>query len=236
MEAKEAAINADDLKQRLLNIRRVPRSDQEMQIIMNIERGRKSMLQDNRPLVQDGMERPGPFDQQTIAKAARGSKNYVNCLRLYECVISVRPIHAIELGTNLGVSTCYLSAAIDRQRFGEIHSFEVSPYRIKEAQSLVDRVGLVRPCFHRGFFKDTLPQHVESAGYIDFAFIDGDHTFDGTLFLAECISSKLSSRALVVFDDIYWSQEMSDVWHKIQKMECWSKSFEVEDMGYCMRQ
>ncbi|GAL68205.1 hypothetical protein [Jejuia pallidilutea] len=46
-------------------------------------------------------------------------------------------------------------------------------------------------------------------------FIDGNHKKTPTLEYFNTLKSKISSPALFVFDDIYWSNEMKEAWQII---------------------
>ena len=50
---------------------------------------------------------------------------------------------------------------------------------------------------------------------IDFAFIDGNHSKVATLAYFDKLLPRMSNEGVIVFDDIYWSTEMTEAWQAI---------------------
>jgi predicted O-methyltransferase YrrM len=56
-------------------------------------------------------------------------------------------------------------------------------------------------------------QHFET---IDFVFIDANHKYDAVIQYFNVILPKLTENSIVVFDDIYWSDGMTQAWNEIK--------------------
>jgi predicted O-methyltransferase YrrM len=67
-----------------------------------------------------------------------------------------------------------------------------------------------------GNFDDTLPAIIRQLDKIDFVFVDGNHQKDATLRYFEWCLPKVHEGTLLIFDDIYWSEGMKEVWAGIK--------------------
>jgi predicted O-methyltransferase YrrM len=104
---------------------------------------------------------------------------------LYQTVLKVRPAAAIEVGMAFGVSSlAILTALRDIGQSGKL--ITIDPHQSTDwancGRCAVDRAGLSG--WHElieGFDYTVLPRLLESGCKIDFAYIDGWHTFDYAL-------------------------------------------------------
>lgn len=92
--------------------------------------------------------------------------------------------------------------------------FEGNPYVADIAKNVLEKAGLGHVNIITGAFKETLPEYLKSSNRIDIAFIDGHHEEFATLAYFEMILPYLSDDAVIIFDDIYWSQGMENAWKK----------------------
>ncbi|MBR9998390.1 MAG: class I SAM-dependent methyltransferase [Cyclobacteriaceae bacterium] len=118
----------------------------------------------------------------------------------------------IELGTSIGLNTLYLSKGMHVKHLA---TFEGNP----------DLAGLALTHF-KAFSKDgiqlvagdigyTLPEYLEKADPVDFAFLDAHHTAEATLRYLAMLMPRLTERSVIVIDDIYWSAGMTQAWKRI---------------------
>jgi predicted O-methyltransferase YrrM len=129
------------------------------------------------------------------------------CGGLLESVIrAVRPKVGVEVGLAFGISTLYILEALketggekligmdpaqhdNHWRGGGLHNIRQAGY-----ESLYE--------FHENTSQQVLPALVGEGQRIDFAFIDGWHTFDHTLIDFFYIDQMLSVGGILVFDDV----------------------------------
>jgi predicted O-methyltransferase YrrM len=121
-----------------------------------------------------------------------------------------KPQTVLELGTSLGITTCYLARANPDATIitleGATSVLNMAKQNFKEA-----RVGDIRTI--GGNFDDTLGPALDSnLTTVDFAFIDGNHRREPTIRYFESIISKTNSHSIIVLDDIHWSKEMEQAW------------------------
>ena len=134
----------------------------------------------------------------------------------------------IELGTSLGMSTLYLA---NSRRYSTIYSLEGSAEIAKKASENFSKMKLTNIKMIEGNFDDTLSPLLEKLEKVDFVFFDGNHKELPTLEYFENCLSKVHNNTIFVFDDIYWSEEMTSAWQKIKANKKVTTTIDVFEMG-----
>ena len=98
---------------------------------------------------------------------------------------------------------------------GKLVTLEASPYRIAQARTLHQVLGLSNIDYVCGLFVEILPTTLQGIDGIDFVFIDGHHQYQPTLDYFDAIHPFMSPGAVVVFDDIRWSEGMKRAWSEL---------------------
>ncbi|MBW6490132.1 MAG: class I SAM-dependent methyltransferase [Lentimicrobium sp.] len=134
---------------------------------------------------------------------------------LYRVVKYFKPVTMLEMGTSLGISTMYQAKGNPEAEFtGMEGCFNISSYTRKN----LEKVNCQHVVLKIGPFIDTLPEvlsHYENNLY--YAFIDGDHTYEGTMNYFEQIKKHINPNSILIFHDIHWSPEMGKAWNEIMK-------------------
>jgi len=138
------------------------------------------------------------------------------CLLLFKLVRHLKPAACIELGTCLGVSAAYLGAAQKLNQRGRVATLEGAPALAALAEQHLQSLGLDNVRVVVGRFQDTLAGVIQADRPLDFVFIDGHHEEKATLQYFEQVYPALASKAVVVFDDIAWSDGMQRAWRSIE--------------------
>jgi predicted O-methyltransferase YrrM len=138
-------------------------------------------------------------------------------LLLFRLMREIKPGNCIELGTSVGVSACYQSAALKLNGSGKLVTMEgadsVASVAVRNFATLgLDNVELVR-----GRFQDTLADVLRANPLVDYAFIDGHHDGPATVRYFNEIAPALAPAAVLMFDDIRWSEGMTQAWDEIRK-------------------
>lgn len=103
----------------------------------------------------------------------------------------------------------------------------------KVAQANIHDLELNNVEIRIGRFDQQLPEILEELVEVDFAFIDGHHDEHATLEYFERIHPYLSTQAIIVFDDINWSEGMKRAWKQIVDDPRIKYSFDLNAMGVC---
>lgn len=206
-----------------------------------VENRRSSLLRDNTELklidfgsgASDSLaegKAEGAMLTSSVSRAASFSKPTTWALLLHHLVKAYRPNRAIELGTCVGISGSYIATAFSRA--GHLFTFEGDPERARISRETFQTLGLAdKATVVVGRFDDTLAKTAAENAPIDLVFIDGHHDGDATVRYFEQISASLSSGAVVVFDDIRWSDSMKRGWEKLKSLPQTKQAVDLGAMG-----
>lgn len=228
----------DPIGKRLSHILRKVRSNEigeSEKVVAEIEAKRHELLCCNEPLINNDNIEPGLYDNgQTIRSVCAVSKSQDHATLLHLLIREFQPLKALELGTNIGISSSYQAAALKMNGQGQLTTLEVSPFRMQAAKDLHDSMGLENVTYACGLFSETLDKVLEELESVDYAFIDGHHQMQATLDYFDKIWDHTSDNAIVVFDDIRWSGGMKRAWHKLKQDIRIKIAVDLDKMGICV--
>lgn len=153
---------------------------------------------------------------------------------LFRLVRERRPSTCLELGTSLGLSASYQAAALDLNGKGRLLTVEVSEPLSRLASANLQRLGASRAEVRLGGFQDVLGALLSEIAPVDFAFIDGNHLEDRTIEYFEQIAPCASAGAILIFDDISWSDGMARAWATIQSSDKVVSTVDLGRLGICV--
>lgn len=154
--------------------------------------------------------------QKTIGNFAASSSKSVKYSRLlYRLAKWHQPKYALELGTALGISGMYQASGFgNNTKFITLEGNSVLAEKAyKNFRSLnFESIEIIE-----GNFNETLAIALEKMPQLDWVFFDGNHKKEPTLnYFHQCLE-KASEKALFIFDDINWSDEMKEAWNEIKQ-------------------
>ncbi|WP_166963684.1 O-methyltransferase [Yeosuana marina] len=120
--------------------------------------------------------------------------------------------HILELGTSLGIASQAMRLGNPK---ATIISIEGCPNlaAFTKANFLNN---IMKPInFMTGDFKDALSNLTNNS--FDFIFFDGNHTKTATLNYFNTLLPTIHNDSVFIFDDIYWSKEMTEAWEVIKE-------------------
>lgn len=131
----------------------------------------------------------------------------------YRMVQYFNPASVVELGTSLGLSTIYFASANPNT---PIYTLEGCPNTAKIASENFIDLGIDNVILELGDFSVTLPELLGQTKNVDLVFFDGNHQKEPTLaYFEECLKYA-TNRSIFIFDDIHWSEGMTETWEKIK--------------------
>ena len=148
--------------------------------------------------------------------AKNSAKNAKFGKLLYRICQFFKPNSMVELGTSLGISTCYLSTA---NRQSKVYTFEGCPETAQLANENFEKLDLQNIDITIGDFEHTLKEKLSKIENIDLAFIDGNHQKKPTINYFEEILKYANNNTIFIFDDIHWSEGMESAWEYIKAHE-----------------
>lgn len=217
----------------------IPNED-EMPKQLNDKFGRDKIMQivkikhqwddDTSPLIDGTLPAPGPFDRDsdTVASASKSSEGWREQAFIHSCVLMASPKTVLEIGTNVGVSSAYIASALKARGSGRVHTIDASPYRVRMAKRLHKELDLDNVDYTIGLFYEVLPKVLESLPPIDMAFVDGQHEYQATVDFYDMIARRSAPGAVLLFDDIFYSDGMKRAWSEIQANP---RCFAVSELG-----
>ncbi len=144
--------------------------------------------------------------------AATSLSEDITCRILFQLVEYFKPKQILELGTSLGLSSMYLASPSKDIR---ITTIEGDKEIANIAKSLHKEYHFNNITVINGSFKDKLPAILQNIKTIDLVFIDGHHDGSYTLQYFNQILAHCHDHTIIVFDDIYWSPDMTNAWQHI---------------------
>ncbi len=190
-----------------------------------IENLRVQLKNDNRIITQKDLGAGSNISntkQKTIKQfATQHAKSKRLAQIIYRLIEHYRFKNIIELGTSLGMSACYEAAALKKNfnapeiQFTTIEGAEEIAQVASENFKQLNLEKYITQ--HTGNFDDVLPEILKNYQQIDMAFVDGNHRYEPTIKYFHQFISKTHNESMLIFDDIYWSEEMTKAWEEIKQ-------------------
>ncbi|MCF0068958.1 class I SAM-dependent methyltransferase [Dyadobacter sp. CY261] len=149
---------------------------------------------------------------KTIAKNAEKPAKFGRLF--YRLIRRFQPATIVELGTSLGLTTLYMSKANPE---AQLITFEGCPQTAAKAQQHFESQEAANVEIVLGNIDETLPNRLKTLDHpIDFAYFDANHRYEPTVRYFEQCLPHIQNGSLFIFDDIYWSKEMTQAWEYIK--------------------
>ena len=197
----------------------------------DIERERRRLLLSDESVdVQDfgtGASTPGETYRRRVRDIARDSLEQARVAQIlfrlvnYVGHVVQRPLHIVELGTSLGITTAYLAKADSRNH---VTTYEGSDALLQQARTVWKNLDIRGIEVVEGNIDKTLLPSRDARTRdnikgedttIDIAFLDANHTREATLRYYHTLQQHASEQSIFVIDDIHHSPEMTEAWREI---------------------
>ncbi|MGK0427233.1 MAG: putative O-methyltransferase YrrM [Ulvibacter sp.] len=119
---------------------------------------------------------------------------------------------ALELGTSLGLATAALSVA---NSSAKINTVEGCPNTSEVAKKHFNDFHLKNIKLHTKDFEAYLAENDSEEQQL--VYIDGNHHKEKTLQYFKTLLKHTTNDSVFIFDDIYWSRQMTQAWQEIIK-------------------
>lgn len=123
-----------------------------------------------------------------------------------------QPNHILELGTSLGMATAAMALGNPK---ATIKTVEGCPNTLQKATNYFTKYKLQNIETYNQSFEDFFTKHTSET--YDLVFIDGNHNKENTLEYFELLLKHTHNDSIILFDDIYWNQQMTEAWQEIIK-------------------
>ncbi len=138
-----------------------------------------------------------------------------------------RPETIVEIGTAFGVSGMYWLAGLELVGRGTLHTFEANEHWGRIARTNLEAVS-TRFQLTLGTFEDNA-RAVLGHRRVDIAFVDAIHTSAFVFAQYEILKRHVAPGALILFDDIAFSEDMKACWRWLAALPEVHASAEIGD-------
>jgi len=154
---------------------------------------------------------------------------------IYNIVAHYSCFRIVELGTSLGITTSYIAKAqksIKADDAVKLISIEGSKSIHEIASKNLESLHLsTSTTLINSNFDDCLVDILKDLKSVDLFFVDGNHTKNATINYFEAVLPFAHNSTIIIFDDIYWSEGMSDAWNYIKNSEAVTCTIDLFFMG-----
>jgi predicted O-methyltransferase YrrM len=154
---------------------------------------------------------------RTLGTMTKSSKPPRWAYLLFRLVREFQPQACVELGACVGISAAYQAAALELNgQQGRLVTLEGAEVLAARSRLTIESLGLEsRASVRVGRFSDTLAPTLADLSPVDWVFLDGHHDEKATLDYMEQILPSLAKEAILIFDDINWSDGMRRAWKQV---------------------
>jgi len=160
------------------------------------------------------------------------ARNYIKPAKegqlLFRLVNYFKPKTILELGTSLGITTLYLAAPLSSSI---VITLEGCPNTSAVARKNFERLAVKNIHQETGEFNKSLPIALAKTQQLDFVYFDGNHKKLPTLSYFNACLQQMHHESVFVFDDIYWSKEMTEAWNEIKSHQAVTMSVDLYSTG-----
>ncbi len=189
--------------------------EEDLQAFQNCEKYRTELLQDETLISYEIFGSDKTAMVKDICKNAASGKKW--CEFLYFLSKKTAPSVILEIGTNLGISGCYILESVRNRPKTKFITLEgLSKLCEISAKQFAFIAPVSKYDIREGLFDATFPQLLKEESCFNLLFIDGNHQKEPTITYFKTLKDKIKSPAIFVFDDINWSHEMKEAWELIK--------------------
>lgn len=192
---------------------------------------KKQLLQSDKTLqIKDfgaGSKRMHQNSRQVSKMVKNSSSSLKDTKLLFRISKYFKFKNTLELGTSLGVGTQALALGNPENK---ITTIEGCPETFQFSQEQFNIQKLSNITTINLDFESAISNLNEET--FDCIFFDGHHNKEATLKYFNLLKPKAHNDSVFIFDDIYWSEGMTEAWHKIIKDKSVTVSINCFNLGF----
>lgn len=156
-------------------------------------------------------------DDKTASKVGKQAKNDLKSPRLLQLLYRLaayhQPKHLIEIRTDFGITTTYLAkAGVDANVFTLIDTAAMAAL----TQQNLAAIGVNNVTIAVGKLEEVFKSTIEQTQTLDLVYIGGKNGKDFSLTIFNLCLTKADEHTVIIFDQIYWNEEMQSAWQTIK--------------------
>jgi len=166
-------------------------------------------------------------NQRKIASIAKNAGITAKRQRLlFRLTHYLKPNTILELGTSLGLGTVALALANPKNL---VTTIEGCPETAKQAEVAFKTFNIKNIKLQQLTFEDYFTENKRIEQH--FVYIDGNHNKQNTLKYFNILLKNVSNDTILIFDDIYWSPQMTEAWNEIKSHPAVTVSIDTFQWG-----
>jgi predicted O-methyltransferase YrrM len=173
----------------------------------------------------------GVMVKRSVSQISAASKSAFWARLLYQLLREFKPNNGLELGTCVGISGAYQALALKQNGHGHLQTLEGCPNIAKIASETFAHLGLNNIKVIVGPFFKTFNNTLDDLQTIDYFFNDGHHDYEAVTKNFDLVIPYLKQQALIVIDDIEWSEGMKKAWQEISNKPHVSLALDLGTIG-----
>jgi predicted O-methyltransferase YrrM len=193
-----------------------------------IESLRKKLLDDDSEIEKLDFGASRKSGKRKISELAKNSKAPKFGRILFRLTDFFECKKNVEIGTSLGISGSYINMA---KKESDFYTLEGCPNTAALAKQNFNRLKLNSIKLLIGEFDANFVGVLKKLEKVDLVFFDGNHTQAATLKYFHLALDYIHNESVFVFDDIYWSKDMSDAWNEIKNHPKVKITIDLFEMG-----
>ncbi len=178
-----------------------------------IKNYRQLLLQCNDVIAMQDLgpgSRVNKTNKRSIKEIAKNSGTTLKRAKLlFRCAEYFKPKNILELGTSLGIATHAMQLGNPNTLIKSIEGCPSCSSVAKKQLQNFENITLLTGDFSTQIKNLKTPK-------FDLVFFDGKHTKEATLNYFNMLLPKAHNDTVFIFDDIYWSREMTQAWEEIK--------------------
>ncbi|PRY09867.1 putative O-methyltransferase YrrM [Pontibacter ummariensis] len=178
---------------------------------------------------EEGKALPGEYTGNSVEAHMKTGSSTFHGILLRRIVAGAGVKRILELGTNTGFSGCYFLSVPGT----ELVTIEGSAALCEIAKLNMDRISDKHRIMNM-LFDEAIDVLLKEKASFDCVFIDGQHEQKATLHYTQRVLPLLKPGALIVHDDIYWSEDMHQAWQKMVQDPTFSQTVDLFYKGVCV--
>ncbi|KQB99644.1 O-methyltransferase [Pedobacter sp. Hv1] len=156
-------------------------------------------------------------DDKTASKVGKRAKNDLRSPRLLQLVFRLvayhQPKQLIEIGTGFGITTAYLAkACVNANVLALVDTAEVA----RLTKQNLATIGVNNTTLELGKLEETFKMAIAKTTTLDLVYIGGKNDKDFSLTAFNLCLTKANEHTVIIFDQIYWNEEMQSAWQTIK--------------------
>lgn len=138
----------------------------------------------------------------------------------------LQPNQFIELGTGLGFTSAAIGLGYPE---AQVHSIEGNPSLAKYTEENLDDLGI---SYQLSIDKiENVLFTLNPASTWDMVFNDGNHTYEAAIEYFDFFAPKMSTKGIIIMDDIRWSEGMWQSWVELKNRPEVTASIDLFTLG-----